>query len=67
MIQGRPDNPQGCLIDQEPFAAQVSAHNVIFRIPLPTFGDGFIEAVPDDFLASNLASISCVHSNLKKK
>jgi hypothetical protein len=56
VIQGRPDNPQGCLIDQEPFPAQVAAHNVIFRIPIPTFGDGFVEAVPDEFLESNLAS-----------
>ncbi|HEV2988812.1 MAG TPA: di-heme oxidoredictase family protein [Candidatus Angelobacter sp.] len=63
VIQGRPDNPQGCVIDQEPFAAQVNAHNVIFRIPIPTFGDGFVEAVPDENLASNLASEISVANN----
>ena len=64
VIQGRPDNPPNCVIDQEPFPAQVAANNVIFRIPIPTFGDGFVEAVPDANLASNLASEDAVANNI---
>jgi hypothetical protein len=63
VIQGRQDNPPNCLIDQEPFPAQVAAHNVIFRIPIPTFGDGFVEAVPDANLQSNLASEDAIANN----
>ena len=47
VIQGRPDAPAGCAIDQEPFAAQVAAHNVVFRIPIPLFGEGFVENTTD--------------------
>ena len=54
VIQGRPDAPAGCAIDQEPFAAQVAAHNVIFRIPIPVFGEGFVENTTDDTLEANL-------------
>ncbi len=55
-IGGRSDTPSGCNLVQENFAAQVSANNVIFRIPTPTFGLGLIEAIPDSTLAQNLAS-----------
>ncbi len=64
VIQGRPDNPTNCFIDQEPFPAQLAANNVIFRIPLPTFGDGFVEAVPDENLVSNLVSEDAIANNL---
>jgi CxxC motif-containing protein (DUF1111 family) len=46
VITGRADAP-GCNIQQPDFAGQLAAHNVIFRIPTPTFGLGFVEAVSD--------------------
>src|ERR1700751_62370 len=41
-IQGRSDAP-GCVFAQPDFAVQVAANNVIFRIPINTFGDGLVE------------------------
>ena len=55
-IGGRSDKPSGCNLVQENFAAQLAAHNVIFRIPTPAFGLGLVEAIPDSTLAANLAS-----------
>jgi CxxC motif-containing protein (DUF1111 family) len=55
-IGGRADQPSGCNLVQENFAAQLAQNNVIFRIPTPTFGLGLIEAIPDSSLAQNLAS-----------
>src|SRR5215467_6800682 len=46
VITGRAD-AAGCNIAQPNFAAAVAANNAIFRIPTPTFGLGYIEAVPD--------------------
>jgi CxxC motif-containing protein (DUF1111 family) len=54
-IAGRTDTP-GCTLAQPDFAKQVANHNVIFRIPTPTFGLGLLEGVPDDELVSNLAA-----------
>jgi CxxC motif-containing protein (DUF1111 family) len=45
-IQGRSDAP-GCVFAQPNFAAQLAANNVIFRIPINTFGDGLVEGVSD--------------------
>jgi hypothetical protein len=45
-IQGRTDAP-GCVYSQPNFAAAVAANNVIFRIPIQTFGDGLIEGTSD--------------------
>jgi hypothetical protein len=46
VITGRPD-ASGCNIAQPNFAAELAAHNVIFRIPTPTFGLGLVELVSD--------------------
>jgi len=54
-IQGRSDAP-GCTLGQPPFAQQVAAGNVIFRIPTPLFGLGLVENTPDATLQQNLAS-----------
>jgi CxxC motif-containing protein (DUF1111 family) len=54
-IAGRSDAP-GCTIAQPNFAQQLSNHNVIFRIPTPTFGLGLVEATPDSVLLANLAA-----------
>jgi len=52
-IAGRTDAP-GCNATQPPFATQLTAGNVTFRIPISTFGDGFIENIPEATLEANL-------------
>lgn len=54
-IQGRADAPAACTLAQPDFTRAVALHNVVFRIPTPTFGLGFVEATPDEELAANLA------------
>ena len=53
-IKGRTDAPPVCNITQPNFPAAVTNNNVIFRVPTPTFGMGFIETVPDNTLVANL-------------
>src|SRR5262249_2543920 len=57
-LQGRNDAPNPCNISQPNFGAAVNNNNVIFRIPSPTFGMGFIETVPDQTLLGNLKAVS---------
>jgi CxxC motif-containing protein (DUF1111 family) len=54
-IQGRSDAP-GCVFAQPDFAAQVAANNVIFRIPINTFGDGLVEGISDAGLQSAVSA-----------
>lgn len=54
-IAGRSD-ALGCDLAQPPFADQIAAHNVIFRIPTPVFGLGLVENTPDATLQANLAA-----------
>jgi CxxC motif-containing protein (DUF1111 family) len=53
-IAGRVD-VSGCNATQPNFAAAVSAGNVIFRIPISTFGDGLVENIPETTLEQNVA------------
>jgi CxxC motif-containing protein (DUF1111 family) len=49
-INGRTDTKKvapNCQISQEPFA---SVSNIVFRIPIPTFGDGLVENIPEPTL-----------------
>ena len=46
----------GCTLAQPDFATQLANHNVIFRIPTPTFGAGLIEQIPDAAIAANQTS-----------
>ena len=62
-IQGRSDAP-GCTLAQPDFAAQLNAHNVIFRIPTPLFGLGLVESTPDATLLANLAATESQRSAL---
>jgi len=48
--------PGPCVLAQPDFATQLANHNVIFRIPTPTFGAGLIEQIPDAAIAANQAS-----------
>jgi len=54
-VTGRSD-ATGCNLAQPNFAQAVANHNVIFRIPTPTFGLGLVEATPDATLRANLAA-----------
>ena len=51
-IADRVDAP-GCDIAQPDFAAQLTANNVVFRIPTPLFGAGLIENIPDFAILEN--------------
>ena len=55
-IAGRSDKPPGCSMQQPNFAQQLANHNVIFRIPTPTFGTGLIEAITGATIRNNLAA-----------
>ncbi len=51
-ITGRSD-AVGCQIAQPDFAAAVAQNNAVFRIPVPLFGAGLIEAIPDAAILAN--------------
>jgi len=62
-IAGRSDAP-GCKLAQPDFEREVAGHNVIFRIPTPTFGLGLVENTPDATLAANLGANPAAKNNL---
>ncbi len=41
---------KGCTLPQPAFAAAAAANNLIFRIPIPLFGDGLVENIDDSTL-----------------
>jgi CxxC motif-containing protein (DUF1111 family) len=51
-ITGRPD-AAGCQIAQPDFATAVAQNNTGFRIPVPLFGAGLIEAITDSAILAN--------------
>jgi CxxC motif-containing protein (DUF1111 family) len=63
-IQGRTDAPVACTLAQPDFSTQLQRRNVIFRIPTPTFGVGFIENTPDNTLRTSFASSESRRSRL---
>ncbi len=52
-IRGRHD-ASGCQMAQPDFVTQAANHNMIFRIPTPTFGLGLVENTSDSALQANL-------------
>lgn len=62
-IQGRSDAP-GCTMAQPDFSQELANHNVIFRIPTPTFGLGLVENTPDSALTANLAANAAQKNSL---
>ena len=62
VISGHPD-AAGCNIRQEDFETQVRNRNIIFRIPTPVFGSGFLESFTDTTIINNLNSNSFTKSN----
>jgi CxxC motif-containing protein (DUF1111 family) len=63
-IQGRSDAPAGCTLAQPDFTTQLMRHNVVFRIPTPTFGVGFIENTPDQTLRNSFVATESQRSRL---
>jgi CxxC motif-containing protein (DUF1111 family) len=57
-IQGRSDAPTNCQLLQPDFNTQIKNHNAIFRIPIPTFGEGLVEGVSDNDLINNLSNFA---------
>lgn len=55
-VQGR-DDAVGCNIPQTDFTPQINNNNIIFRIPIATFGEGFVENTTDQSFISNLAFV----------
>jgi CxxC motif-containing protein (DUF1111 family) len=64
VITGRSDAPPGCNLAQTNFASQLSAGNVIFRIPTPVFGGGLIEAIDDATILANMSANSAAKTQL---
>jgi CxxC motif-containing protein (DUF1111 family) len=54
-IQGRTD-AAGCVLAQPNFQQAAQQNNLIFRIPTPLFGLGFVETTPDSVLEANLTA-----------
>lgn len=52
VITGRSD-AVGCTIQQPDFATAVAQNNAFFRIPVPLFGAGLIEAIDDATILAN--------------
>jgi CxxC motif-containing protein (DUF1111 family) len=63
-ITGRSDAAAGCNLKQPDFATQLQNGNVVFRIPIPTFGEGFVENASEDILKNNLAALGTTKSAL---
>jgi CxxC motif-containing protein (DUF1111 family) len=51
-IAGRNDAP-GCGLAQPDFKREAARDNLIFRIPIPVFGAGLIEAITDESILAN--------------
>lgn len=61
-IKGRSDANTNCAISQPPFATEITDNNIIFRIPTPTFGVGFVNTISDDLLTANLNGVPAAAS-----
>jgi CxxC motif-containing protein (DUF1111 family) len=61
-ITGRSDAPLGCNLKQPDFVTQLQNGNISLRIPIPTFGEGFVENASEDILQANLAALKTVKS-----
>jgi len=67
VISGRVDSTgdaTGCTIKQDDFEGNLLRHNVIFRIPTPTFGAGLIEMIRDSTIVANQQDSSTVKAAL---
>src|SRR5580700_4955137 len=63
VISGRADAGT-CAITQPDFATALAQNNVIFRIPVPLFGAGLMEAIPDAAILANQSANAAVKAAL---
>ena len=63
-IAGRDDAPTACALAQPDFNTQLAHNNAIFRIPIATFGEGFVENTPEKVLHANLFANLSLKSSL---
>lgn len=63
VITGRTD-AGACAIAQPDFATALAQNNVIFRIPVPLFGAGLVEAIPDGAILANKSANAAVKAAL---
>jgi CxxC motif-containing protein (DUF1111 family) len=54
-VTGRTD-ASGCTLSQPDFTTAAAAGNLVFRQPIPLFGDGFIDIIRDSDILANLNS-----------
>ncbi|HEY6352261.1 MAG TPA: di-heme oxidoredictase family protein [Candidatus Angelobacter sp.] len=67
VIEGRSDTKSvfpNCTIQQIDLETQHTNGNTVFRISIPTFGDGFVENTPEPTLQANLAANATAKANL---
>jgi CxxC motif-containing protein (DUF1111 family) len=62
-ITGRSD-AAGCNISQPDFVAAASQHNLVFRQPIPLFGDGLIDQISTSAILANMNSNTALKQNL---
>ena len=62
-ITGRSD-AGSCDLQQPDFSGAQSANNIINRIPLPMFGDGLLEIIPETQILSNQTA-QCAATNME--
>jgi hypothetical protein len=62
VITGRSD-AAGCTATQINWPQQVAQNNVIFRIPINTFGDGLVEFTSDETYQNDAAAVASAASN----
>jgi CxxC motif-containing protein (DUF1111 family) len=55
-VTGRSD-ASGCNISQPDFTTAGQNNNLVFRQPLPTYGDGFLEIIQDSDLLANMSAV----------
>src|SRR5215831_9518909 len=62
-VTGRTD-AAGCTLTQPDFTGQAAANNLVFRQPLPLFGDGMIDIILDSDILSNIDANSALKQSL---
>ena len=62
VISGRTD-AGSCAIAQPDFATALAQNNVIFRISVPLFGAGLVEAITDGAILANKGANAAAQSN----
>jgi CxxC motif-containing protein (DUF1111 family) len=62
-IAGRSD-ASGCTISQPDFTTAKNNNNLVFRQPIPLFGDGLIDQIPDSAIRANMNANTALKQSL---